>query len=152
MTKTEILQILSGFVGSMGFAILFNIRGKRLLAASIGGLLCWTLYILLNRVINNGVITYFVASGLITVYAEIMARALKSPTTTFIVTSLVPMIPGGSLYYTMVSVFKTNEGDFIQRAVQTLELAAALALGVVVVTTFTRFLQKVQYRIYQKKR
>jgi len=152
MTKTELVQILSGFVGSMGFAILFNIRGKRFLAASIGGLLCWTLYILLNRVIDDAVITYFVASGLITVYAEIMARALKSPTTTFIITSLVPMIPGGSLYYTMVSVFKNNDGDFVERAVQTLELAAALALGVVAVTTFVRLLQTVRLRIGQKAR
>lgn len=151
MTQTEIIQILSGFIGSIGFAILFNIRGKRLLAASIGGLLCWLLYVLLNRSIENAVITYFVVSGMITVYAEIMARVLKSPTTTFIITSLVPMIPGGSLYNTMVSVFKNNEGDFIQRAVHTLELAAALALGVVAVTTFMRFLQKaIQYRKSQK--
>ena len=39
MTTAEIIQILSGFVGSMGFAILFNIRGKRFVAVSIGGLI-----------------------------------------------------------------------------------------------------------------
>ena len=37
MTKTEILQILSGFAGSIGFCILFNIRGKRFVATAIGG-------------------------------------------------------------------------------------------------------------------
>ena len=37
MTQTEIFQIIASFVGSMGFGILFNIRGKRLWAAYVGG-------------------------------------------------------------------------------------------------------------------
>ena len=152
MTQTEIFQIIASFVGSMGFGILFNIRGKRLWAASIGGLLSWLLYILAERAIGNATVAYFAVSGAITIYAEVMARVLKSPTTTFVITSLVPMIPGSSLYYTMISVFKSNEGNFVQRAVHTLELAAALALGVVAVTTFVRLLQRVvQYRRNQRK-
>ncbi|MBQ1965266.1 MAG: threonine/serine exporter family protein, partial [Clostridia bacterium] len=39
------------------------------------------------------------------VYAGIMARVLKTPATTFITTSLIPLIPGGSLYYTMAYAF-----------------------------------------------
>ena len=34
MTQTQIIQILAGFVGTIGFAVLFNIRGKRLVAAA----------------------------------------------------------------------------------------------------------------------
>lgn len=142
MTHTEISQILSSLVGSAGFAILFNIRGKRLLAAAIGGLLSWLLFVLINKSIENAVIAYFLVACIIAIYAEVMARVLKSPTTTFIITSLIPMIPGSSLYYTMVSVFLTNENDFLEKAVYTLQLAAALALGVVVVTAFTRLFHK----------
>ena len=39
MSVKELIQILAGFVGSFGFACLFNIRGRRLLVASLGGLL-----------------------------------------------------------------------------------------------------------------
>ena len=142
MTHTEILQILSGFIGSLGFAILFNIRGKRLYAAAMGGLLSWLLFVLLNKWIGNEVVAYFLVAGLVSAYAEIMARVLKSPTTTFIITSLIPMIPGGSLYYTMVSVFQTNQDDFLQKASHTLQLAGTLALGIVAVTTFARLLHR----------
>ena len=48
MSRIELLQILTGFLGSVGFAVLFNIRGKRLVAASIGGGLSWLFYLLLN--------------------------------------------------------------------------------------------------------
>ena len=34
---TEFIQILTATVGSLGFGILFNVRGKRLLAVAVGG-------------------------------------------------------------------------------------------------------------------
>jgi uncharacterized membrane protein YjjB (DUF3815 family) len=142
MTTTEMVQVLSGFVGTIGFAVLFNIRGKRLLAAAVGGLLSWLLFVVIDHVVNNEVITYFIVAVALSAYAEVMARLLKSPTTTFIITSLIPMIPGSSLYYTMVSAFKTDRGDFLQKGAQTLQLAAALALGIVAVTTVARLLQQ----------
>lgn len=142
MMQNEIIQIISSFIGSMGFAILFNIRGRRLLAAAIGGLLSWLLFILINRIIENEVVVYFIVAVIISIYAEILARILKSPATTFTITSLIPMIPGGSLYYTMVSVFQSNQDEFLQKALYTLQLAAALALGIVVVTAFARMFHK----------
>ena len=77
MTVTEIFQIIASFIGSLGFAILFNIHGKRLLLASIGGMLSWILFILFNKAIGNDVIAYFIVAGIISIYAEIMARKLK---------------------------------------------------------------------------
>ena len=146
MTQTEILQVLSGFIGTMGFAILFNIRGKKLFWATIGGLLSWLLFVILNTYIKNEVATYFVVASIISIYAEIMARVLKTPVTTFNIISLIPMIPGGALYNTMVSAFKTDQSVFFQKGLHTLQLAAALALGVVVVTMLSRIFQKLMNR------
>ncbi len=146
MTQTEFLQVFAGFIGSLGFGILFQIRGKRLFAAAVGGLLSWLFFVILNRAAQSEVLTYFLVAVIISVYAEIMARALKSPVATFNIISLIPMIPGGSLYHTMVSAFKTNQDDFLQKALYTLQLASALALGIVVVTTLTRLIQKLLSR------
>ena len=48
MTFTEFLQIIAGGIGSLGFACLFNIRGKRLIMATVGGVLSWFLFIILH--------------------------------------------------------------------------------------------------------
>jgi len=140
--KTEIIQILTGFVGSFGFAILFNIRGRRLAMAALGGLLSWTLFIIFSQFMPNEQINYFFVSLLISFYAEIMARWLKTPTTTFITTSLVPLIPGSSLYYTMVYAFESDAENFIKKGLDTLLLASALALGIIVATTVMRLIYK----------
>lgn len=142
MTNNELLQIIAGFMGSLGFGILFNIRGKRLVFAALGGLLSWTLFIVFNKLISNEVVCYFLVAAIISLYAEISARLLKTPTTTFITTSLIPLIPGSSLYYTMSSAFTRGFETFLQKAIVTLQLAAALALGVILSAAFTKIFFK----------
>ena len=138
MSSAEIVQIITGCIGSVGFGVLFNIRGKRLAATALGGFLSWVLFVILSRFIPNQAVNYFMVSLLISLYSETMARVLKTPTTTFTVTALVPLIPGGSLYYTMVSAMESNLENFLTKAVATLQLAAALALGIIVSATVTR--------------
>lgn len=135
-----ITQILAGFVGSIGFGVLFNVRGKKLLMASLGGLVSWSLFLILSVFINNEPLNYFIVALLMSVYAEFMARRLKSPTTCFITISLIPLIPGGSLYYTMAYAFQSDIEKFAGKGIYTLSLAAALALGVIVSTTVTKVL------------
>lgn len=137
MSRIELLQIVTGFLGSVGFAIFFNIRGKRLVAASVGGGLSWLFYLLLNRLFSNDVLCYFLVSVLLAIYAEVMARMLKTPTTTFITTGLIPLVPGSSLYYTMTYAFSRQGEAFLEKGIHTLGLAGALAFGIILVAGVT---------------
>lgn len=134
----DLIQIFMGFLGSLGFSILFHIRGKKLLVASLGGIMSWTVFLLLAPLFPGEASRYFFASAAVTVYAEVFARIMKTPTTTFLVPSLIPLIPGGSLYYTMNYALNEQWTAFASKAIYTLELALALALGIIAVTTVTR--------------
>ena len=138
MTNAEILQIFSGFIGTLAFCVLFNIRGIRLVFTAIGGFISWLMVVLLSYIIVSEPINYFIVAFFISIYAEIMARVIKTPTTTFVTTALIPLIPGGSLYYTMRYAFDSNFERFFEKAIYTLQLAAALALGIIIATTATR--------------
>ena len=140
----ELVQIITSFFGSLGFGILFNVRGKRLAAASFAGLLSWSLYLLLGIRIADEALRYFIVALAISVYCEIMARALKSPTTTFLMTALIPLIPGGGLYYTMTNAFSGDIIGFMDRGFETISLAGALALGVIVVTVAMNIINKLK--------
>ena len=146
MTGFEILQIVTGCLGSLFFGILFNIRGKKLVFATLGGFLSWTLFVVFKFITPDDALRYFFVAVMIAIYAEIFARILKTPTTTFIMTALIPLIPGGSLYYTMSSLLEGNTAFFLDKAVYTLSLSTALALGIVlthaVVKMMTVFLEK----------
>ncbi|MBQ5911428.1 MAG: threonine/serine exporter family protein [Clostridia bacterium] len=137
---TALIQIITGCLGSAGFALLYNIRGKRFVFAALGGLLAILFYILFGLIIENEILNYFICAALVSLYAEIMARVLKTPTTTFIITSLIPLIPGGSLYYTMTGAFSGNLESFIEYGLYTLGLAGALAAGIIVVVSTVKII------------
>ncbi|MBQ6946833.1 MAG: threonine/serine exporter family protein [Clostridia bacterium] len=130
-------EIFAAFAGTLGFGFLFNIRGKKLWLAAAGGMLSWVLFLVLGLWIESQVLRYFLVSVLLSLYAEILARLLKTPSTTFCIVSLIPLIPGGSLYYTMAYALQEHQ-LFVGSAVHTLQLAAALSLGIVLVTALMR--------------
>ena len=146
MTEYEVVQIITGFLGAFGFSILFHIRGKRLVMSALGGLLSWTAFVLLGLLIESEPIRYFLVATFVSIYAEIMARVLKTPTTTLLMASLIPLIPGGSLYYTMAYAMSGDLENFLTKATGTLKLAAALALGILVIGAFTTTMNKIKTR------
>lgn len=140
--RPEIIQILTGFVGSLCFGILFNIRGKRLAFAALGGLFSWSLFIALGFFIDSDPVNYFIVALAIGLYSHFLARALKTPTTTFVITSLIPLIPGSSLYYTMVYAFEGDFQHFAEKGLYTLKLSCALALGIIITSAAMRIIRK----------
>lgn len=135
-----LLQILMGLLGTLGFNILFNIRGKKLLFATLGGLISWAVFLALGPILSDESVRYLIATAAITVYGEILARVMKTPTTTFLVPSVIPLIPGSALYYTMNYALNKQWALFAQQAFYTLQLALSLAVGIIAMTTITRLI------------
>ena len=134
------LQILMGTLGTFGFNILFNIRGRKLLFATMGGFISWSVFLLLEEAIPSEALRYFISAATITVYGEALARLEKTPTTTFLVPSIIPLIPGSALYYTMNYALGEQWSKFAEQAFYTLQLALSLAVGIIAVTTAVRLL------------
>jgi uncharacterized membrane protein YjjB (DUF3815 family) len=140
---TELVQILTATVGSLGFGILFNVRGKRLIAVAAGGGAAWALYLLFFSITESLGISYFLVSLMLALYGEIMARCFKCPALLFISPSLIPLVPGASLYYTMSHALSQNTEHFLSSALTTVIAAAALAVGIIVATILTKLVTKI---------
>jgi uncharacterized membrane protein YjjB (DUF3815 family) len=146
---TYAVQIIMAFFGSLSFALLYNIRGKKHWYAAIGGMLAWSVYLLLGLWLDSNVIQYLIAASLVTVYAEVLARITKTPTTTYLITAIIPLVPGSGLYYTMSYAFNGLWEKSISTGVYTMALSAALAAGIMVASSIYR-LSMAMHR-YQKK-
>ena len=83
--SNEIIQVIMALLGSIGFGILFNLRGRRLMLAGLGGMLGWIIYLILYRITGHEVVSYGLATVLTTLYSQAMARIVKSPATLFLV-------------------------------------------------------------------
>ena len=70
------------------------------------------------------------SSAFATLYSEILARIKKAPTTVFLIPSVMPMIPGGGLFYTMSAVISNNTVLFEKYFVTTIETALGISIGI----------------------
>ena len=134
------LQILMGTLGTLGFNLTFHLTGKKLLFATLGSLISWAVFLALEPILPGEAMRYFLATATITAYGEVLARIMKTPTTTFLVPSIIPLIPGRALYYTMNYALNKQWSLFAQQAFYTLQLALSLAVGIIAVTTVTRLI------------
>ena len=135
--ELPLLQVLAAAAGTLGFAILFNSRPRRLFIGGLGGGLTWLVYLILARFVGQDFLCVAAAAAFGAVYAEIMARVCKAPATVFTILSEIALIPGGSLYITMHHLVGGRQTQALQYGMHTLTVAVAIALGIVFVTAFT---------------
>ena len=131
----ELRQLLMAFLGSLAFSLLFNVRGKKLLPAALGGVISWGVFLLAKLLAVGETIGYLIAATVLTLYAEMMARLLRSPSTVFLVCAAIPLIPGGGLYETMRYAVAGQWENFFGTAMNTLALSLAIAGGILLGTT-----------------
>lgn len=131
----ELISVISAFFGSLGFSIIYNIRGLRIWIPAIGGAVFWAVYLIFLHFINNEFLGFFFVAILITIYSEIWARILKTPSTVILMPTVIPLIPGGSLYYAMDAALRHDMPQFFLKAQAAVGLAVALAAGIMAVTS-----------------
>lgn len=137
LIPADIAWLVSAFMGTLGFSLFFNMHGKNIMWAALGGVIAEGIYILFSMMGMNLVVTYFAAAAGVTIYAEIMARIKKTPVTLFLVTGSIPLIPGGMLYATAQMLVQSDSSGFALNAVNTLLTAVAIAAGIVAVSIVT---------------
>lgn len=139
-----ILQLLTGMTGSLGFALLFGLKKQYLASAALGGLIGWALYLAGLNVFDNIFLACLLASAFCALYSEIIARLQKAPTTLFFITSVVPLIPGSTLYYTCSNAVIRDWENAKHFGLLTLQYALAIAAGSCIVWAATITIENIK--------
>lgn len=145
-----ILQIICAFIATLGFGILFNVRDKNLLFASLGGALGWLVYLISMNMNNSVMMSTFIASLIISIYAEIFSRVLKNPVTMFLICALIPLAPGSGMYYTILAAVQGDIMQSLNKGIETLSVAGLIALGIITVSTLSRLIQRINFIRHNK--
>lgn len=146
-----IFRCLCAFVACFAYGFVVNIRGKKLIYVSLGGMLGWIIYLLSSGIYKNDIPQYFLAAVAVSVYAEIMARVNKVPVTVYLAIALLPLVPGGTIYRAMLDVIDGNANAFLEKLLYTFGVAGAIALGVFAVSSLTRLITEAVSLLKRKR-
>lgn len=139
------------FIITFGFGILFNIKGKKLLFAALGGGLSWYCYSLPLSLGLSEVSSLFISALVFSTYSEVLARIFKTPVTSFVICALFPLVPGSGMYYTMLATINGDLQNAVHLGINTLANAGTLALCVIFISTITSLIFRVK-RNHSSKR
>ena len=120
----EYLPCFYAFGCCMAFCVALHVRGAAMFWTSLGGALGWFVYVLCAP-LQNDILQYFFGTLALAVYAEVMARVRRSPATGYLHVALLPMVPGGGIYYTMEYGIAGNTEMFLETGMHTLGIAGA---------------------------
>ena len=122
------------FLACVGFTLMVNIHGYGKRIAGVGGALGWLVYLLGDKTIFAA----FLAAASIGVFAEVMSRVRRCPVTGYVLVALLPLVPGGGVYYAMRHCVAGETDLFLSTLLRTFGMAAALAVGAMLASSVFR--------------
>lgn len=130
----------SCFVFGIGFLVVFNIHGYGGIFCALGSVLCWLSYYLTVQFGGDEITASLIGSAVSAIYAEVMARVRKYPAISYLIISILPLIPGAGIYYATNSLVQGDTSSFISTGMKTVGISIAMAIGILLVSTATRLI------------
>lgn len=144
MSPLELMiQVVSAFVGVVAVAISFQVPKKYLLLAGATGAGGWLVELVMEELLQSSIVSSFLAALLVAVLAQIFARVSKAPVTLYLVTGILPLVPGVGMYRTVYYLLQSNHELTSYYLSYTLQIAGMIALAIFVVDScFKRLYQR----------
>lgn len=136
-----LVQLISCGLASLGFALLFKTSVKQSIYAGIGGLINCGCYLIVLELYNSYFMAVFAGAAFVAGYAFVMSRIHRSPTTIFLTTSIMPVIPGATLFYMMHGFVQKDFALASHQAFVLMQTCIAIAFGFLLVDIVTRYVK-----------
>lgn len=133
------VQLISCGIASMGFALLFQAAVRQSVSAGIGGTVNCACYLLVQELSGNNFAAVMAAATFVAAYAYIMSRVHRAPATIFLTTSIMPVIPGATLFYMMHGFVQADYALASQQTMALVQTCLAIAFGFLIVEIATRY-------------
>lgn len=139
-------------VALLGIAVIFDVPPKKMFWAMVGSIISCVLMLIGDKYGLDPLITNMIATAIPCVYCEIMARVLKTPTTVFMIPTLLPLVPGSRLYYTMFYLFSGEQELFLDTMLIAVKICTGIAVAIIVVTGAMRWIEAVKRQKLEKEK
>ncbi|MEH6942510.1 threonine/serine exporter family protein [Bacillus sp. JJ722] len=140
-------QLVTSFIGSAGFGIIFNVPRETVLKCGFVGMIGWIVYFTLTQNGMDIILATAIASTLIAVISQMFAKIYKTPMTIFTVGGIIPLVPGGMAYNAMRHFVENDYNTAINLAAKAFLISGSIAIGLV----FSEVLHQIYKRIINRR-
>lgn len=149
------MTMIASLIGTLGFSIIFNAKYNRLTYLAIGGLLTCGVYLLSKHffnTLNYDFLPTLLAAITGALFCEIFARILKAPTVCLLLPTIIILVPGLSLFFTLTNLLEYNQEQLIYNLMNTVLCSLAIALGMVICQFMAQIIHQIVKNIKIRKK
>ena len=149
MNGRIIWEFLAAFGGTAAFALLFQVPKKYYGYCGLIGGCGWICYKCLLPECSEPLAASF-ANVVVVFLSRLFAVREKCPVTVFLISGIFPLVPGAGIYWTAYYIV-VNELELAgQRGFQTLKIAVAIVLSILLVFELPQGIFRVRFRKEKK--
>lgn len=140
MTVQDIFNhALCSFVGTVSFAVIYNVPKKYYFACGVTGMAGWMTYLLVNSqsFMSVSAASFFGAFAVVLI-SRILTIYMKCPITVFLVSGILPLVPGAGVYYTAYYIVTNQLTQASLKGMESFKVAFAIVMGIVLVVSIPR--------------
>lgn len=140
----SIIGVLAAVIGTVGFSFMLRLRKERLPVIAVSTALCYGIYLLCLHFKIADLMANFIASLFAAFASEFLAKRIKAPVTVFLTPTILPLVPGSSLYYTIEAFFRGELNNALTNFAALGRTIGAILLGIVIVNTIMKCIRNYQ--------
>ncbi len=133
------IQTMVAFLATIAFSIIFHAPKKQWLFTGITGAAGWLCYLVCTHFHTGVTAASFFAAVVLTLISRFFSFHRKEPVTVFLICGIFPIVPGAGIYYTGYHFFMSQNALALNKGLETMKIAVAIALGVGIVLSLPRF-------------
>ncbi len=125
-------QILAAVMGTIGFSVMFSVPREYYPLCGLVGGVGWLVYCLtLPQTSPEG--ATLAGTVLVVLLSRLCAVRRKCPVTLFLIPGIIPLVPGGGVYWTAYYIVTEQMDRAAQTGFEAVKIAVAIVLGIVFV-------------------
>lgn len=133
MIHDFIMHVMCPFIGTIGYAVLFNIPKKFYLCCGFTGVAGWLIYHAVVSMNASAVTASFFGTLAVVLTSRVLSVRKKCPIIIFLVSGILPLVPGAGIYYTVYYMVTNQLAEAVLRGMESVKTAFAIVLGIVLV-------------------
>ncbi|MCJ8010904.1 threonine/serine exporter family protein [Paenibacillus sp. KQZ6P-2] len=137
-------QMITSFIASAAFGMIFNAPKKALIQCGFAGMVGWLLYIWLQDIGFLRLTATVLASYCVTMISLIFAKIYRTPIIVFSVSGIIPLVPGGLAYDAMRNAVENQYDQAVQSGAEAFMMSGAIALGLLLSEVTNQVIRKIR--------
>lgn len=152
MTASDWMKVIAGVVATLGFSILFRLRPRHWCFSALSALLGCIVLFLTDDAFDGLFLPNFLSALAVAAAAELFAVLLKAPSTVFLLTGVIVLVPGGLLFYGMRDLLVQHDAAGYASLYDALVICLGIGCGIISASFFRYLFHRVSLLIHKSRR